>query len=498
MELTEDKSELIRKFIEWAVSAGRNYQSPQTGFVHYYYGYPSLALHQTIPIYENVLFALALLRSRQVENIKEAQNLLTRLFAFQSRDVNDLSHGNFPVYLHEFPHCRDYSAAIQLLAPLYFIWMGFRHILGEELRVVFKKSIENLVEYGLKADRERSFPYSIAIRFAAGMMAFGKLFEQENWINKGSERLKVLGDRAAQDSWCHTGHLTDVMVASQMVPQAFKEEQWNPFWKFVSDTWQAELGCYCGPSLQEKQDQFEPEVSLYDLYLGYFNGHVAARVFQKIRFVHLSGALIHSMLWKMDSALKIMQSSLLSETWTCIKKQDWALTLLEKTLPISEKREFAYTPFKMLWGDRRVTHSLVCQGCQAKKITYEWKDPFVEMIFELEENYESKMELAREISFYFDNHPAFKVTVEGRLTNTFELGQRVTLHLEKGKEIQLIFELLEGEGHFMGHLAQANRPSQIYQGLDKKPQVFDWVLFLRTIRRTEHCRLRLRVAFIVV
>ncbi len=120
----EDKSETIRRFIEWAMAAGRSFQSSQTGFIHYYYELPQCSNHQTIPIYENTLFALALLRSRQIENIKEAQNLLKRLLVFQHNHF-DPSCGNLPVYLHEFPFCRDFSMGIQLLAPLLFYFGRF-------------------------------------------------------------------------------------------------------------------------------------------------------------------------------------------------------------------------------------------------------------------------------------------------------------------------------------------------------------------------------------
>ena len=109
--MEELKTEATRHLIDQAVTVGRTYQSPQTGFIHYHKSCPNSTVHHTIPIYENALFILALFRTRLMDNIKEGQSLLAKLLHFQNKE------GNFPVYLHEFPLCRDFSTGIQLLAP---------------------------------------------------------------------------------------------------------------------------------------------------------------------------------------------------------------------------------------------------------------------------------------------------------------------------------------------------------------------------------------------
>lgn len=488
----EEKSETTRKLIEWAIAVGRSCQSTQTGYLHYYYGLPQKSNHQTIPIYENILFALALLRSRQIENIKEAQNILTRLLVFQCNDSTP-SHGNFPVYLHEYPFCRDFSCAVRILAPFYWILVGFRHILGNELRSHFEKCVENLIQYGLNANQVRPFPYSIAVRFAAGLIALGGLFGRKDWNHNGLQWLDLLGNKPAEDSWCHTDHLADLLIAAQMAPAEFNLPNWKSLWSFIVQTWQPELACYCGPNLYEKQDQSEPEVSLYDLYLGYLTGKLSGRA-QKLKFVHLQGALIHpSNLEIKPVSVDVLHGLFNGENWSCIKQKDWAITLLEKTLPLNEKREKNYTPLRLLWGNKDVTHSFVCQGGEANCIKYDWKDSAIEMVFDLESVFESNLESGREISFYFDMYADLTITVKDHRTNTFELGQIVKLQLGGNKEIQINFELLEGKGHFLGHITQANRPSQISQMEEKKPQIFDWILFLRTLRRSDHCKLKVTI-----
>ena len=102
--------------IELALKAGRKRQSAVTGFVH---------LGDTIPIVENVGFALALLSSRTTENFLEGKEILQRLLHFQAES------GNFPIYLHQYPQCDDYATAGRLIAPFHWILHDFGKMLGD-------------------------------------------------------------------------------------------------------------------------------------------------------------------------------------------------------------------------------------------------------------------------------------------------------------------------------------------------------------------------------
>src|SRR3990167_7288503 len=102
MQNTEELKKQLRP-IDLAVTAGRKRQSPRTGFVHMH---PDEAASDTIPIYENFCFVLALFRQKTAESVSEAKQLLERLLCFQT------SNGNFPLYIHDYPRCWD------LLLPL--------------------------------------------------------------------------------------------------------------------------------------------------------------------------------------------------------------------------------------------------------------------------------------------------------------------------------------------------------------------------------------------
>lgn len=127
-----------------ALAAGRKRQSPRTGFVHCFPGDERVV--DTIPVYENVCFALSLFRQKTSESVLEGRALLERLLAFQTED------GNFPAYLHEFPKCRDSSMFLKVAPLLVQIMRRFGSLLGVELKEKMARSIELAIQFA--ADKE--------------------------------------------------------------------------------------------------------------------------------------------------------------------------------------------------------------------------------------------------------------------------------------------------------------------------------------------------------
>ncbi len=87
------------------LNAAKKRQSPRTKFIH---------LDDTVPIFENFCFAMALLRSQTVEGVMEGKELIERLIGFQTPD------GNFPIHLHEFPKCYDSWMGLKVAPVLKF------------------------------------------------------------------------------------------------------------------------------------------------------------------------------------------------------------------------------------------------------------------------------------------------------------------------------------------------------------------------------------------
>lgn len=114
------------KASDLAVAAGRKRQSPRTGFVHLFAADETAT--DTVPIYENFCFALALFRQKTGESVLEGKELIERLLAFQTET------GSFPIYLHDYPRCWDPLMPLKIASLLLILVRHFSPVLGEELR----------------------------------------------------------------------------------------------------------------------------------------------------------------------------------------------------------------------------------------------------------------------------------------------------------------------------------------------------------------------------
>lgn len=122
--------------IDLAVFAGQKRFSARTGFAHLY---PNEEYADTIPIYENFCYALALFRQKTSESVLTAIELLNKLLPFQIPD------GNFPVYLHEFPKAFDFHMGLRVGAILTYILRLFQNVLGEELKQKVEKALVRIL-----------------------------------------------------------------------------------------------------------------------------------------------------------------------------------------------------------------------------------------------------------------------------------------------------------------------------------------------------------------
>ena len=277
--MTQDNqiAEPLRQMVELTLSAGRPRQSSQTGFIHYYYQKIEEEAH-TIPILENMVFILALFRTRMSDNIQEAKSLLDKLLYFQNSIEND-ENGNFPVYLHEYPHCKDRMMGIRLLIPLYWIWQGFHHILGEPLKNRTKESILRLLDYSLKMVKERNAPYPYLLQIGGLARAFGQLFTVPNYVDQGQTIIDVQEREPNRSFWLSPEGLSEVITAVQISDPSFRSEHGQKLWEYLSNTWDSVSCAYIGPGWREYQSGTEPTPCLYDLFMGIVSGSYSYRAF---------------------------------------------------------------------------------------------------------------------------------------------------------------------------------------------------------------------------
>ena len=280
----------IRQLVELAISCGRCLQSSQTGYIHYcYYSLDDNENH-TIPIYENILFALALLRSKSSDNIFEAREIVEKLLKFQNHEQG-LSQGNFPIYLHEYPQCKDRFLGVNILAPFYWMLKQFHQVLGQELRHKIEKASLDLLTHCLRTHKEKAAPYHIAIKLAAGAKVLGRLLGKVDIEKEADALLEDLQKQTDTAHWCSPSTLGDILTALQMLYPSISESPWKNFWNFLSDTWHIPSCSYVGPVLKEYQQGEEPLPTLYDLYMGYFSQDYSYRSFV-VHPYQLQGILI--------------------------------------------------------------------------------------------------------------------------------------------------------------------------------------------------------------
>lgn len=493
LESKETPSDLSKGLGEWALAAGRFFQSEQTGYVHLYHG-EAESKAQTIPLLENVLFALALLRSRLVEQVQEAKRLLKALLVFQNLQIED-NHGNFPVYLHEYPMCHDPALALQLLAPIYWILKHFGHILGAELKQQLEKAAHLALKHSLRFHQAKPFPYFLAIRLAAAQAAYGILLDNQAWQQSGKEELELLSQRQLE-GWHTTKHLADILVGLQMVYPTLSQSPWIPLWQRMKQTWHSSLACDMGPCVREWQEGEEPQVNLYDLFGGFFAGQFSRRA-SLLTPCHLHGILIQpsSDKFQGNEASFVVEGMLKQQAWRLVCSSHWAYTVLEKKEPYQPAVDKTHTPFRFIWGNLHRLHSLVCQGGNIAKVEYREEGPSLILNFDLrEQTSEEEGQPKREVEFFVDFHPDFQFRLNGHTATTFELGQKVEFSFAQ-QRLFIVFDLIEGEGTFLGHIMRGNRPSQLNQKGEKRFLAYDWTFFLRTIRRQSHCKIRAILTF---
>jgi hypothetical protein len=186
-----------------------------------------------------------------------------------------------------------------------------------------------------------------------------------------------------------------------------------------------------------------------------------------------------------------------NQSWRLHNEKEYGWTLLEKKQDAGPVGEKMFTPFRLIAGSPDRLHTIVCQG--GKFIWEEFSEinHGVELFFYFDEsNCAEERDKSRDICFYIDDHPDWSITFDGLKGSLFELGQTVSIHLKDALTLQLTFELVEGEGQFIGHAAKGNRPSQFQLVAEEKHfQAYDRIVFLRSVRRSAGCCIKATLLF---
>lgn len=481
----------VDQLIQLATAAGRFLQSSQTGFVHHHDRPLDDTTRETIPLYENFLFALALLRSHKAEFRHEGIQLLQKLMAFQiSHADHKLDHkGCFPVYLHEYPTCRDLPAQIRLL-PIFFFLL---HRLDVPLHGSIVQALEQAALHllqALEAIDPLALPTGLGMQWAAAFSLFGKQFKRKIWMEKAEKALKKWQPQA-EDEYCHVyfqpKQIADVLIALQMLYPNIQESPWLIFWTRISDFWHSRLATYVGPHVHALQAGEEPEVTLYDLYMSYFARKYSHRA-MVLQPMHLQAALIQPSPEHLETpALPFeRKGTFQGRSWLMWQHPAYACAMIQKQPQDAAGQGF--TPFVLYFGDLNTAHSLVCSAGGPQSVDWMVMEDGIALFCTLPEEVPSEAKQRnRELSFFLDQAEsiAIEVGVERRST-VFQVGE--VIHLRgTHPPIQLRFGLHEGDGHFFGHVHPGNRPGQNATVGKQRFTLFDKQLFLRTLHRQPKC-----------
>lgn len=499
MASAENGLERTKQLVHMAVAAGRRMQSSQTQMIHYNHRPIDYPTADTIPLYENLLFALALYRERTAESIAEANVLLNRVLNFQNCG-DSASTGNFPLYLHQYPDCSDRLLGYSLLPVLYWILKQFSTVLGTDLSERTKRAAKALLQYCVKTQAETAAPPQLAVKVAASCEAFGRLWNDDALRQLGLQQLEQLRQVVEQDDAPYAFMPLasgQILVALQMVYDRLAASPWVLFWQRVCAVWNVNLASYVGPALQIFQVRSEPQVTLYDLLMGYCCHRFSTRALA-VDPVQLQGILIQPLhdLWN-QPALPFEQSGTVQgRRWWMRQTEYYGVALVQK-LQRDPGKDNCEASFRLVWGDLNRAHSFVLQGGALETVDFSTAADSATLVMKLPTELPSEIKHRnREVALYVDHQEAmfFAMGPQEQKATTFQMGERVHMH-GRGIELDVTVDIEQGDARFFGHLSPGNRPAQLNQEGPDRFAAFDRMLFLRTVSRSEDCRVRVTVAW---
>lgn len=417
-----------------AITAGRKYVRPETGFFHYtYHALPNVP-HVTIPVYENLNWALANFQLKSQEGVLEGKRLLERLLPYQN------SEGEFPVYLHEYPVVHDNFLGAYLFQPLFYILRDFGNVIGSDLKNRLKDCLKQLIDALKKRYEERSPQGHIKFKVGTALWA----------INQDDTLLKDC-----------LGHLVS---STQIADLEFAKDLDTPHMPAWPDLyWHRGMQVYCGPAYNERQEGASPEITLLDLMMG-------SERKKELTPHHVNAALIQSCPVPVKENVRgIKQGS------------KWAYAALEQEgeLPLYHQQGFHLFRF-LIQGEKEID-SMAIQGGKFQKVTFVEEENKIIFDFHLPLEFETEhREKSRELELFISLGAHFDYS-------TFKLNETVTVTFQHAK-VKLTFRQISGTGDFVGHRSQGDRPAQLAKG-----GIFDWILSLRTLRRSTDAVIQLEI-----
>lgn len=485
-EFTQEKDAVLRTVIDKAIAYGRKRKSAQSGFIHFCYGVAEEGIHHTIPTLDNFLYALALLRSRTVENVLEAKEIVEKLLHFQ------INSGAFPIYLHDYPVCKERYLAVNIGLILCRMLKEFAPVLGAEMRQQLLGSLKRVVAHIEDVCQTATPPYGISVAIAVMYLEAGLLIEDSHFQKLGESLMNAIDKKADHPEWLSPKSLGFLLNCLSLAYPALVESPWKVLVPFLGMVWHSKLSTYVGPPYQVFQFRNEPQVTLFDFYMGGFDGVLSKRALRESH-VHLEAAMVYLTQDVIPVTSYPDHFGGVSVGVPCMlaKDESAAYTCFQgKPTTLMSNQEKGFHPLMFFWGDRDSIHTIDIQRVRVGPIECTIIKDGIEMLFTLDaESCEEDKERNREIIVAVDRFDGSSFSVDGHLSSIFHLSQELVIDAR----YSLKFELREGEGKFLGHRMPGNRFSQIGIGESNRHEAYDWLVFLRSVNRQDPCKIALTI-----
>ena len=454
--------EIHKELNDLAIREFRSLQSPETGFVHTFYG-KSEAPHQAVSVLDNFLFALALCRLKTIEGVQEGKALIEKLLAYQSTD------GFFPVYLHEFPFIYDRHHGASLLPVLFSIHRYFHRVIGAEMAKRLLNCIEKLLDACLPELPLMSLPN----RFKVGgaLVGYGEQVSSEEWISRGKALLDFQ-ELLNSPSKFIPKHLGEAFSGAVIAGGSVTADLLS----WMKSLWHPELFCYAGPFTSLHFNKGDQEITLFDLFMLAEGNKVPAR-FKRADLGLLKAALLFPI--QLDKATESFS------TPNMILKNNYALSFL----PEGENKIGRY-PFAFQWGSQESLSSLILHAPLTEKVHFDGKNTIhIDMgpCPELETR-----EPGRELYWFLTPKEDLKILINGQTATTFRAGDLLTI---EDAQMRMTLKFETSGGVFQGHISKSCLPSEKGNFGKNRFEGYQWQLLWRTISREDNCFVKIHFSY---
>ncbi|GAB4190202.1 MAG: hypothetical protein Tsb0015_11190 [Simkaniaceae bacterium] len=439
---------------------GRSKQSGLTGFVHWHHR--DSARTDALPLLENFCFILALFRTHLSDCIQEGMGLLDRILCWQAGRGKE--KGGFPRYLHEYPKADPFTA-VKILAALFWLQKRYHHILKKPLKNKLQKSLFDLHDYCQRMHQE--------ITYYGGLLSILEAFQSVFF----AKNFSFLPKEIQSSEEC-----SEYLMAAQILQT---EREWkcigDQLFAEMSAYWSENLSVYIGPLFKQRQQKFEPAVTLFDYYMGEYYNYFPKRL-DSPRVQHLHSSLI----FPMEPLLHKVKKIPFDGKWQIHAADSYVMQCLPQK-EASFSTDMGFHVFRLLWKEKEHLHSLVCQEKELLTDIQKLDSGNFYMTFHYPKiEAENQMELV----FYVDAFRDLSIKIDSMKATAFSIDETLQIQTDS-MAIHMDFEVLQGEGKLMGHIMLGNRPAQLDHLSNKEYAAFDWKIGLRTISRSKVFTLRL-------